>query len=73
MSTAILHTKKGTYNGLVVPGTPSKLFFYDIAMISKSRNDWWKSENKGAERAYARSAPLFSDILSTFVRHFADR
>ena len=35
----------------------------------KSRNGWEKPENRGAERAYARSAPLFSGILSTFVRY----
>ena len=29
----------------------------------RSRNSWEKPENRGAERAYARSAPLFS-VLS---------
>ena len=30
---------------------------------------WEKPENRGAERAYARSAPLFSGILSTFLKY----
>ena len=39
------------------------------SMISRSRNKEYKPENRGAERAYAPSAPLFSGILSVFVKY----
>ncbi len=39
-----------------------------LANISKSRNGWEEPENRGVERAHARFTPLFSEILSIFVK-----
>ncbi len=47
----------------------NKNFLPFLSKISTSRNNWEKPENRGAERVRARSASLFSDILSTFVKY----